>query len=104
MSRSAGERLLDGPGERARSQREAGEELGRGGHSEVPHRDLGEQISEVSGHFKVASFEELLARDPGPAAVNFPAFYGTAEDQHDGRVAVIGPAVAVLLNGRTPTW
>src|SRR3989338_6295001 len=81
-----------------RGRREAGEER-RGGHAEMRARHLGEERAEVGRHREVASLEELLAREPRPAAVDLPAAHAAAQHEHGGGVAVIGAAAAVLRHG-----
>lgn len=64
----------------------------------MPHRHLGEEISKVSGDLKVAPLEELLARDAGPPPMDLAATDWSTKHQHCGGVAVVRPAIAILLH------
>src|SRR5262245_18117771 len=66
---------------------------------EMPPHDFVEDGSEVGRDRQVALFVALLAREAGPAAVDFAASHAAAEDHHRVAVTVIGSAVAVLGDG-----
>src|SRR5260221_11531818 len=66
--------------------------------SEPAGENLAEQIAEVGGQGQVAPLVELAGSEAGPAAVDLSALHGAAEDEGDARVAMVGPAVAVLAH------
>src|SRR6185369_3764693 len=73
-----------------------GEERGRCRDGELTSGDLGEEIAEVGADGEIAGLEALLGGEAGPAAVEAAAAHAAAEDEHGGRVPVVGAAVAVL--------
>jgi hypothetical protein len=57
---------------------------------------LAEHLAEVGGDGKIAAFVELFGREAGPLAVHLAATHGSAQDEHDVGVTVIGAPGAVL--------
>src|SRR5437016_4225624 len=75
----------------------AGEERRRQ-DAEVGASDLAEERAEVGRHREVAPLEALLAREPRPASIDTAPADPAPQDEHRGRVAVVGAAVAVLAD------
>src|SRR5215470_9210157 len=84
--------------ERGLRRLEAGEDRG-GGDAEVVGGDFGEQGAEIGRDREVAALEEAVAIEPRPLSVDAAAAHAAAQDEHRGRVAVIGAAVAVFGHG-----
>jgi len=60
--------------------------------------DLGEEIPEIGGDGDVPALVPPLGRETGPLPQNPSTVNRAAEREHRGRVAMIGPAVSVLVN------
>src|SRR5262245_11101457 len=78
---------------------ETGKERRRARHAEVAHGDLREELTKIRGHGEVATLVELLAPEPRPLPHHAAALHGAAQDEHGGRMAVVGAPVAVLADG-----
>src|SRR3989304_782817 len=86
---------LSDDAERGRRCLEPGEER-RCLDTELVRGDLGEERAEVGRDGGVAALEALVGQEAGPAPEDAPAAHAAAQDEHRGRVAVVGAAVAVL--------
>ena len=65
----------------------------------MTHDDLTEDVAEVGGDGEIAPVVPLFDRKARPLAVHAAAAHAAANHQHRVAVAVIGPAVAVLIHG-----
>ena len=61
--------------------------------------DFAEDVAEVGRDREVAALVALLAREPGPPAVDAAAADAAADHHHRVAVSVVGAAVAVLAHG-----
>src|SRR5262249_15358405 len=77
---------------------ETRKERRRARHAEVTHGDLREELTEICGHGEIATLVELLARESRPLPHHAAALHGAAQDEHGGRMAVVGASVAVLAH------
>src|SRR5712692_114982 len=78
---------------------EAGENGLEVGNADVFGQDFADHRAKVRCQREVAAFIELVIVQPGPFAINLPAFHVAAHEEHAIRVAVIGAAIAVFLGG-----
>src|SRR5215469_2248181 len=75
---------------------EAGEDLRQVLVTQMLIDRFAEHGSEVGGEREILAFVQLGGIEPGPAAVHSSTFDGAAENEHDVRMSVIGPAVSVF--------
>src|SRR6266446_2281335 len=64
--------------------------------AEMVTDQLAEYGAIIGGDGQVALFEKLFRCQPRPLSVNLPAADGSAENEHDAAVSVIGAVVSVF--------
>src|ERR1700693_76699 len=64
-----------------------------------PGENFGEDVAEVGRHGEVAVLVEVGGVEAGPLAVNPSTIDPASEEEHDVRVAVVGPTGSVFLYG-----